>query len=310
MTGQTQDSQSEETDQPIENGNGKKPLSKRIFEDPSIQLAKEEDPLFIFFQKWWRHLLIAAAVIFAYQYGSSKFQQTYESSMKKSSELFSRVQNEFEELKRLAGELEANKLELEELKAKSSTETASAEDKSDEEEAAVNEEGSDNEEQIQNVEVKLSEAQKNFNESRRKLGQYLNALDDAKEPYSELATLYRGLAVHIYEDLDTMRATLSEFNWSEVTELDSSERLIAELAAVSLARAMLEEEATLNEGKQMLTKLARNGHYVHVSSAVSLARVSKTPEDKQEASSVIESILERQPEQLDLLEPELERLKG
>ena len=310
---QDQDAQPEEEKNEIpesENGGRPKSLSDRIFEDPAIQLAAKEDPIFIFFQNWWRQILVVVAIVLAYQYGVDKFRQTYEASMKRSSEVFSRVRSEFNELKGFSRQLEKNSTELATLKsklvAKGNTETPLKEGEPE----ANKDTNEADQKQIDQIEKRLSDAQKNFNESKRKLGQYLEALADAKEPYSQIAVLYNGLVAHTSGDIEAMKSVLSGFSWESVTDLESNDRFLSELAASSLARALLEEDATYEEGKALLTKLANQGYYTHVTAAVTLARLAQTADEKKEVATILESILSKEDEQTNLIEPELERLQN
>ncbi|NMC62495.1 MAG: hypothetical protein GYA55_04935 [SAR324 cluster bacterium] len=86
--------------------------------------------------------------------------------------------------------------------------------------------------------------------------------------------------------------------------------MIAELQTLLSARSKLDNPETSMQAKASLKRLADEGVFVQVSAAISYARVALNPDEKREALTLLSSLQERQPEQAQLIEPELRRLKG
>ena len=102
---------------------------------------------------------------------------------------------------------------------------------------------------------------------------------------------------------------LAGFNWEEVGAHRGAERFTAELGAMIKARQLLDETSTVTEGRELLAALAERGEYVHVSAALSLARIAESSDERAVALEVLTGLLNRTPEQTELLTPEIERLE-
>lgn len=259
-----------------ESQNGHSPL----FESGSVQQTLAEDPLAIFLNKYWRQVVVVAAIIAAGFYAKNVFEETYTASMQRAAAVFSDMRAQYANLNSLLAEQEK-------LKGQPIAQGESAE-KSE----------TDKQEQLK----------KQIEDSETRLLDLLRALQDEREPYRSLGNLYRGLFAHQKGDFEAMQAQLGSFNW-KAAEASSKERYFAELAALALARAELDQDSQRESGQSLLKQLAAESEYVQVSAALTLARIAKTEQERTEISQQIESILQKSPQQSEILEPELSRLK-
>jgi len=265
----------------------------RIFQDPAIEQTVAEDPLFKFLQKWWKNMLVIGLAVFAIVYGKQVFQDTYEASMRRAAGVYGNMRQEYLQYVDLQQQVAALQATTDE-ESKSTEKTNSEDTGAEESESAK----------------KLKELTQQLQDSSTRLGGYLNALRSEREPYSIFASLYSGLLAIHRKDIATARKELAQFDWRSITAEDGSERFYAELASSSLSRALLDQETTVSEGIAILAQLAQDGMYFHVSSALTLASIASTEEEKEQARLVLQDISEKHPEQAELVSDELKRLTG
>jgi hypothetical protein len=156
--------------------------------------------------------------------------------------------------------------------------------------------------------VSLKEATEKRDQIMARLRSNLVALSNERDPYSSLAALYGGLTKLANNDLVGAEADFSAVNWEALPSESSSGRLLGELAALNIARAKLDSDKSAKDGKQLLEKLAKNGHFVNVSAVTILGMIAQTDEEKTKAANLIADVLQLNPEQADILQPELDRL--
>ncbi len=145
-------------------------------------------------------------------------------------------------------------------------------------------------------------------EQRARLDQSLRALADTDPPYTELAALYRGLLARSAGAASEAASLLGGFAWRSEA-VDSSKRLHGELAQLAFARSLLDDDASREQGMSLLKDLAREGAYVRVVAAVSLARIATSDAQRAEAKALLAAVVQAQPEQADLVKGEVERLE-
>lgn len=255
-------------------------------ESNAMSLRQVEDPIVKFLEAHWQralYALIAAGFLLYLYFG---YQRSQEESRRQAADLFNKVRASLTELETadaklaaLNDEVAADKAAVDETKKKEREERKSA---------------------IEN-EIKSS---------REKLHQRLSALSDVKEPYRSLAKLYGGMASLSSGDVAAARNDLRAFNWQSIAATGAEDRLIAELAALTLARTLIEQEESRGEGEKLLGELANDGSYVKVSAALALARIAGSPEKKSEAKAVLEKIRNQNPEYADLVREQIERLSS
>jgi len=219
--------------------------------EAAIRRTLTEDPLFVFFQNWWRHLVAAVVLVFAVLYARDAFESTRQESLQRASDVFENLRLEYEVLTESGAEID---------------------------------------------EVRSS-----------RFFSYVEALKSERAPYKDMAGLYAGLVYLHFKDLESSQQYLSLDGWDGISIRDHSARLVGELGALALARAMLDqnEEQGVERGRAALERLARNGVFSNVSAALTLYRIAEDPAEVQQARAIIEEIQFNQPEQSELIRAEL-----
>lgn len=265
--------------------------SLAIIDDPDIQQVISEDPLFRFLTTWWRQLLVLALAIALGVYAKQRFEQSREFRLSEAADILSRVHSQYEGL--LAARSEIKRLEGEKAKK-----------------GAADQKEAQNQE-LQKIDEQLTKAQTDFNESRRLMSEYVTALSDSVAPYDSLAKLYSGLLSFVGSEPQKAAEELGGLSalWKEQDAKDHT-RLVSELAALSTARMLVDQEASYAQGRSQLRQLAQSAHYVRASAAVALARISETAQEKDEARPLLEGVISQYPELAEQLQPELSALKN
>ncbi len=247
-----------------------------IFEDPAISRAMNEDPILRYMAKWWQQIaFIVCAIVLAF-WLRGRFQETWLNSKGEASDLFSRSEQRYSEF------VEAS-LEKEDKKA---------ETKKPEGEGSASEK---------------EDAAKKSEEMKRVLNESLASLAETEAPYSQLADVYRALATMQQGDATKVDGILGVVS---LVGKDGSktDRFVSEMKLLIEAKAFLDNQAKLAEGKAILKKLASEGYFVNVVAAVTLARLAESDTEREEAKRIINKILETQPEQAQFLQDEVNRL--
>ncbi len=252
-----------------------------IFADPTLTAPGADDPFAVFISTYWKKLLavlLAAGVIF---YGYNAFQDTRNASQARAADLYSRVRVSYQETIKLEEDFQKAKTALAEVKG-----------------------AADAPERVEAQKL-LDESKAKFTDSLAKLKQVVQALGDTREPYAKIAGIYSQLLERLVAETEGRKATVMAGEDFTKLAADSNERFIAELNAVVRARVMLEDDATYEEGKNLLKSLAKSGSFVRVAAASSLAHLVRNPEEKKETAALLQQIIAEQPEQADLLEKDL-----
>lgn len=258
---------------------------------PQVEKLFVEDPLLKFFSKHGKSVFWTIVIIGVVYYAKLQFEDTYRANMQEAAQSYAKVRAEFEvyldqeeELKKLRAAPTANEA------------NKKANEKANEKDNAA----------LKPDPAKIEEQEKKLSETERKLKDFLKTLSDKHEPYNRLVPIYQAIIAAKKGDHTQVLAELKAFNWSDLSKVEASERLQLELAALMAARTMLDSDYP--QGRSLLTKLVEQGDVVHVSAAISLARVSETAEEKDQARSALNTLLARHPESREFLEEELKRL--
>lgn len=135
-----------------------------------------------------------------------------------------------------------------------------------------------------------------------------NVLAQSRGGYGAMGQAYQVLLQLRKGELDQALATLKTLAWqSQAT--DSSERMYYELAALSVARALLDTPDRQAEGVERLRILATEGSVANVSAGLVLATIASSDEERIAARELLEAIIARNPEQSELLEREIQSLQ-
>lgn len=274
------------------------------------------DPLQLFFARWWRQLglLALALTVVAYAYGI--FRQTFEDSMRSSADLFARVRSEYRQisearqsLRALGPVSEASEKSSEKTSDKGGEKTtANTKDSSAKKSGAKSNNATPDAEKSDTV-AQRAALEKQITESSTRINEQLGALANSREPYQTLGAFYGALVKADAGDLSELRGLVQR---SEAGGVDQSPqlRLAGELATLALARSLLDDGKTLDEGRRLLLRLIERGEETAVSAASTLALIAENPEQCAETLAAVQSLQQRAPEQADLLEGPLKRLEA
>jgi predicted negative regulator of RcsB-dependent stress response len=255
-----------------------------IFTDPSIAQAAVEDPLFRWLHRNWKVFLVTVLALIFGSYGWEQFKRTEQDRMAEYADLYERVGEQFESLVRQSREL----ADL----------TAGAVVMDDE------------------TKKKLTELETSRDQSLQRLRDSLAVLGDTSKPYSDLASLYRGLAEVVTGNSEEATRILASGVLAEgktgrdwrAARAAGTPNLIAELAALARARVQVDSDATFLEGWAELKDLAAQGHYVFAGALLTLSRVARDANERAEAATLLSQVQAERPEQAELLEQAVARL--
>jgi DNA-binding ferritin-like protein len=153
---------------------------------------------------------------------------------------------------------------------------------------------------------KLEDANAKLKTARDTLAQRISALGDQKAPYNQFASLLSLSAAASANDKEGIKKQAE----GVISSADSSTAgvLSVELAQLAKARIDLDAEATRESALSQLVSLVQSGRFVNAAAASTLAQVSSSDEERARAKSTIEDLLNRLPQQRDLLAQELRDL--
>ena len=139
-----------------------------------------------------------------------------------------------------------------------------------------------------------------------RLKQSTLVLSDALEPYKKLSALINTLAAKERGDVATLKSLASQYSIDLITKAKGSDRMVAELSALAVARALLDLPDGEKQGSDMLKALAEQGETVGISAALSLARLASSEDEKKQAQALLKNLSEKRPEQAALLKNEIQ----
>jgi predicted negative regulator of RcsB-dependent stress response len=243
-----------------------------VWENSGLAENVADDPLFIFLQKNWRFLMVLCIVFGVVYFARDVYLKNFAATMQEAADHFAVARRDYSQLVTVTSEIQKLDSKSEDFATKS------AELEKQKEGVVLNLKGS------------------------------LVELSNQREPYKWFAPLYGGLMKLSLGDIAGAEAELSSLKWEALPAEASADRMVAELAALNLARAKLDFEQSADQGKKLLEALARNGEFANVAAVTVLGMVAKTEADKKIATDIIVTILQNHPEQSDVLQPELDRL--
>lgn len=253
---------------------------RNIFEDPAIIEAGRNDPFVRFMSKNWRVLLSLLVAGGLGLIGYSRVTATALQKRADATKILREVQDSYAALVEKSEALRA--LQEQEKAAGDGQARADAAAKAKKEA-----------EEVARLEAKL--------------GLMLAGLD-SPQPFSVLAGLYRGLIAAQRGDFEGTRAALVSNNWELVSTPSSPERAVAELAALALAKALVDSEAHVQEARRVLVQLAERGEFVGARAVDALASVAQSPEEREQARQLVQAVQQRAPAQGKLLTAASEKL--
>ncbi|RMG41076.1 MAG: hypothetical protein D6719_09320 [Candidatus Dadabacteria bacterium] len=269
-----------------------KDQSHRIFEDPAISEAIKEDPLFKFLSEYWKQVLVIVAAAVAIFYGREAYNRNYLIAMQHGGDQLATLRKEY-------AEYEGMLAELEDLKTKVQNQAGKKDAK------ALKDKKSEGTSEDQK---KLADLEKRLKDKREQVLEMAGYLEQSHPPYPQIGKIYKALVARHDGNLEQLKALLGGFNWQQTPE-DDPARFYAENAALVLARSLVDDKESYSQARSILKNLAEKGLYAAVPAALTLARISATDEEKAEARMALEDLIKRQPEQVELIEPELNKLR-
>jgi hypothetical protein len=252
---------------------------EHIFQDPALQSrAEDQDPLVKFLKSQWRFLVILVIAYFAAVYGQRLYRQTNVLKEAKRAESLGKMKVLFADM------VVAHEKQSQLTKR---TKDGKSEPKSGEE---------------------LESDQKLFRDARGRFDEQLRIVKDQGEEYVAIAQLYDGVARARTEDYGEAAVRLGALGDWEVLRPELPERMLRELGAYTRGRALLQEDRTRNDGKDLLMKVARSAIYYNAAAGLALAATAISTEDKTSVVSLLKSIRDAHPEQTDLINGECRKL--
>jgi hypothetical protein len=237
--------------------------SLRIFTDPKLQEAIENDPFFAFVSNNWRPVIIALVIAGAGIYGRGLYREAVRTSAERSAEAYSKVRNEFDQVSALKSQVAA-------LAASSKEE-----DKK-----------------------KVEEKTKDLKAEEEKLRDAVRVLSDGDEPYRSLGALYAtvlGTAGANIPDWSSIKDAKSRDRlFSELNALAAARQLLDQPDKIAAGKSAL--QALAADG--MFVKVPAAIAYAKVASddkerADALGILSKIKETEPEQADLIENEVKR-----------------
>lgn len=253
-----------------------------IFEDPAIREAAKDDAFVRFISKHGISTLVTLVTISLLIIAYNIFASTAEEKRAHATTSLTEIQETY---RSLVGKQDG----LEELQRKQSALTGESEKKE--------------------LQSQIATATQDVQQLKTKINLMIVSLDSPK-PFDTLAALYKGLVAGRLKDFDTVRAVLSERAWEEVGKKGSSERFMAELLTLSLAKRLAQSDSNLVESKETLRSLAERGEFVAVEAVDALSLLVSTPEEKSQIKDLVSDVQTRFPSQGKLLAEVSERLSS
>jgi hypothetical protein len=151
--------------------------------------------------------------------------------------------------------------------------------------------------------------EQNLSQTRDKAKLMLQSLD-SPAPFDMFGRLYSGLIAARFGEYEATKAALLATQWEILGRPGSSERLVAELAAFGLSKALTESPSLSAVGKDGLKKLAERGEFAAVIAAAALAPLASGDEERQQVKGLLSAARARIPSQDKVAEGALELLGG
>ncbi len=251
-----------------------------IFEDPAIAQAAKDDPVVRFISQNWKTVIGALIAVALSMIAYNSFKSTAEQKRASATQTLIDIQQGY---KAITDKQESLTTLAKELLVESDPK------KKDE------------------LQQKIDADTKELNQLRDRTTLVIDSLK-SPEPFDMLAQMYRGLMAARFGDYATTEKILSATSWEAIGSPDSAERMAAELAALGLARSLVDAPSSGEMVKSALTNLASKGSFAAAQAAVTLATIAVTPDDRAKAREVIDGVSRRLPSQEKFLAPAREQI--
>lgn len=270
------------TTAPISDQSDPKRPARNIFEDPAIQEAAESDAFIRFVREHWKTLLVTLVAIAGAMIAYNIFQTTADNKRADATDKLVAIQESYQSLL-------STQENLEQARQRSAT---ASDDKT-----------------RQELSGKIDAATKELQESRTKIGLMIDSLDGPK-PFDSLASLYKGLVAGRFKDYAATRSVLQNTPWEQVGAPESTERYVAEMVTLGLAKVLAESEPDRATARESLRALSERGKFVAVEAVSALSVLAASPEEKNATKELIAQVKTRFPQDERYLGEALERLSN
>lgn len=143
--------------------------------------------------------------------------------------------------------------------------------------------------------------QEKVDAAKNKLTEQLKVLGDAREPYKSLGALYQALMLQRTGDVEGAKAIVAGMNIDQVLAKPDSNNLSVELTAITLARTLLDNDASYKDGWNLLVTLASKGQFAQVQAVKTLKTIATTEDEKKQADDLQKAFTAQQPAMAELL---------
>ncbi len=244
--------------------------SNNIFEDPAIREAATNDAFARFVINNWRSVLALLVAVGVLMVAYTSYTTTALNKRAAATARLAEIQESYKAL-----------VDSQEDLAKTQSELANAKDDS----------------QKATLTTSVEQKTKSLADSRAKLALVIDSLDSTP-PFDTLAQLYRGLIAGRFKDFDSVTKALAAIPaWNTLPNGDSSQRFVAETAALGLAKSLAQSEQHQQQAAEQLRALAEGGAYVAVEALGAYSALAKTPEQIASTRTLLESVKTRFPAQ-------------
>ena len=250
--------------------------------DPLLQRALDEDPVANFIATHIKQIVVVAVLSGLALVAWDRVRDAARIRM-------SEAVDQYQSLRRAYFSLSATEQELAELKHGKSDAQGDGDAKKREE--------------------RVKELEKSQVDQGKLFEDVLLSLGEVRKPYRETMPLYRTLRQADLGDNDKIIARAGSASWAAEPS-GTGQRALAELEALTLARALLDITGKDEQARTMLKQLADSAELVMTSAALALAKVAETEPQRAQALQALNSVASRFPDQTDLLREERERLNS
>ena len=257
-----------------------------------IQIGSGQDPLVKFIWKWRSQLISLVLVLtlgfLYYQYS----EEAYVNSTKESSRML-------EEAKQAIVEYDSILKEQNDLRAKVSINSKDNDASATKIQPPVQSED----------QKKLAELETKANDQLNLINSKLNILSDVKGVYSVLGKIYQ---LQMLNKQSKFQEALELIKSEPFTSTNNykEQQIFIDLAKLSLANTLLDQDSYKEKGQEILVSLAEKGEVsARVSSAMTLARIAIDADSKQKAKTLIDNIIKDFPAQAESFEELLASLQ-
>jgi len=256
----------------------------------SLESNAKQDPVFSFLWKWRNPisaLVLLAILVVVYQ---SYSEEALKNSMKEAARVLYEGRNELTAYDRLLTEIESVSAKLKEA----------------ENSGGAKEEAKATQADLESQLKKLSEDKETaLARARSKF----EVLADSRGAYGAIGKSYQVLLAFKTGDSKQALKLAEILGWANL-KAGAEQRDYYELAYLFTARKLLDLKDQRETGIKMLEQLAREGSRAQVSAAETLAILARSESEQQKVVGILEEILKAHPEQAEVIEATLDRLRS